>query len=144
MDMLGARRTLWPTLVVLAVLVGAMALSPSVKALSAVAFLIEFAATPVFPAHTQFIRRWWPVELQSEGFRIVGTASRCGDVGSKLMVGLLLMIMSWQHASLVAAALSLFTAALSYRFHADSPQARNETPQVSLTLSDVVEAISVM
>ena len=60
------------------------------------------------------------------------------------MVGLLLMIMSWQHASLVAAALSLFTAALSYRFHADSPQARNETPQVSLTLRDVVEAISVM
>ena len=121
-----------------------MSASPSGKQLQMLAFMVEFAATPVYPAHTQIIRRWWPAERQSEGFRIVGTASRCGDVASKVLFGSLLSVMTWEHAALVGSAVALATAALTFRYHADSPHAQDEVPKVGPNLQYLTIAIWIM
>merc|ERR1740130_2553233 len=104
-DIVGARRTLWPSMLLLAVLVAGFSRSTSAPYIGLAGFLIEFASTTVFPAHTQFVSRWWPKHMHAQGFAILGTASRTGDITSKFLFGALLRTMRWQEAALVASGL---------------------------------------
>ena len=144
-DKLGPRRTLWPSLLIMAALVFSLSLDPSEpRTIGLIGATTEFIATPVWPAHIQFVRRWWPESEHSEGFSILGTASRSGDIASKLLYMTLLSSMSWQHAAWVGAAIAVGVSASVFLFHRDSPQNRSERPDVQVTPAAVVEMLKRM
>jgi sugar phosphate permease len=144
-DKLGPRRTLWPSLLIMAALVFSLSFDPSEpRVIGWIGALTEFVATPVWPAHIQFVRRWWPEKEHSQGFSILGAASRSGDIASKLLYMALLSKMSWQHAAWVGAAIAVGVSASVFVFHADSPHKRNERPDVQMTPAAVVDMLKRM
>ena len=104
----------------------------------------EFVATSVWPAHIQLVRRWWPQAEHSEGFALLGAASRTGDIGSKLLYAALLSAVTWEHAAWVGAAIAAILSLCAFLLHADSPKRRNERPDVQMTLQGVVDMLARM
>ena len=143
-DKLGPRRTLWPSLLIMAALVFSLSLNPSAATIGLIGATTEFVATPVWPAHIQLVRWWWPAGEQSEGFQILGAASRSGDIGSKLLYMMLLSSTTWEHAARVGAAIAVAVSVCVFLLHADSPARRNERPDIQMTPAAVIAVLRQM
>jgi len=131
-DGFGARRTYVGSMLVVGALAAAYSLQHSSAGVAAIAFLVEFLSTPVYPCHVQFIRGWLPVTEAARGFWLLGLSSRTGDVLSKLGFGSLLALLRWEQLTWGAAGLALFAAVLGGSTHADSPAVR-DAPGVRLS-----------
>eukprot|EP00051_Salpingoeca_urceolata_P035647 m.30781 g.30781 ORF g.30781 m.30781 type:complete len:497 (-) comp9548_c0_seq1:317-1807(-) len=136
-DLCGARRTLFWTMLGLGVLAVALSRADSERSLSAVAFLTEFLATSVYPAHVVFVRGWWPASRQADGFRLLGLTSRAGDLLCKVVWGQLLVFLAWRQVSLAAATLALLTAFVAFRYHRDASQGPADQPGAALSLREL-------
>jgi hypothetical protein len=85
---------------------------------------MELISTPVYAVHVQIIRGWWPEAARSDGFRLLGGASRCADVLSKLAFGTLVSTMPWQRVTWLAAGIGWAAALLGGSCHRDSREER--------------------
>jgi MFS family permease len=121
-DWLGAARTYVATMLVLGVLVFSYSFASSALALGILVATVEFVSTPVYAAHVQFVRGWWGEGSgHADGFRLLGGASRCADVLSKLAYGSLVTAFAWQQVTWFAAGFAVLGAILGGAGHRDSP-----------------------
>jgi sugar phosphate permease len=125
----------------MASLVFSLSLNPSASTIGLIGAATEFVATPVWPAHIQLVRRWWPEDRQSEGFQILGAASRSGDIGSKLLYMVLLSSTTWERAAWVGAAIAALVSLCVFQLHEDSPTRRNERPDIQMSPATVINVL---
>jgi hypothetical protein len=129
----GGTRTYAGTMLILGGFVGCYTLSRSAAVLGAFVFGAEFFSTSTYACHVQIIKGHWSEAGRSDGFWLLGVASRSGDVLSKLVWGALVGSLSWKLACFVAVGVSGMAAALALIRHRDATTHRFARPEQQLT-----------
>lgn len=127
-DRLGGRRVFLLALAITAAAAGAFAIAGGFALFCALNFTMLLAASAGWPAMSQLISAWYEPDRYGKVWGVISTSSRLSSVLSSLLLGALLVRMSWPSVFVAAGTLSAAVAALIFAFLKARPADAGLTP----------------
>lgn len=126
-DSLGGSKSILCSHILIAISLLLISFSETLYQVVICASIMEFVGSPVWPGHAMIIRGWFPTARLSDAFWVLSMSSRCSDMTSKLLYGVLQGWVSWRSCLRIAAFFCLINVCVTAFEHSDTKPAATQT-----------------